>query len=111
MLADPEGKVRLHSRIAFEVTCSKEDANFQNLLWAIQIMRHHRLERVVFACEDVALAGAVNKPMRWHAYKFQGSLVRKGLEGFKEWDLEVERGEASRGVILIVQSVPRDDRS
>lgn len=97
MVADAEGKVLMHSRKAFENTISRDDAMFQGLLWAIQSMKSHRFVNVVFACDNVALVGAIHNQLRWQfiniKYRFWVRNLISFGSGVSRWKAELRLEE------------------
>lgn len=111
VLRDDGGRVLLHSRRAFASISSKEDALLRCLLWAMESMASHKVDKVIFAFQDKALVGAVMRPRAWPSFRAQSVALKSSLNQFMEWKVEVELAAANRGANLIARSVTRDLRS
>lgn len=110
VLRNELGVVVLHSRRSFSGINSKEDAMLRCVLWAMESMASHKINRVSFAFQDKALVGAVTRPIAWPSFKPQSAALTRSLRYFSEWKLEVEDAAANRGANLIAQSVTGDLR-
>lgn len=109
-LRDFKGVVVMHSRKSFCDIDSKSNANLMVLLWAIECIKYHKLNKVIFATEDSDFVGAVIRPQAWPSFKYQGSEILLALNFLDDWKLEMEILARNRGVSLIAQSVTRQDR-
>ncbi|KAG7572185.1 Ribonuclease H domain [Arabidopsis suecica] len=110
ILRDAQGNVILHSRRSFGPILNHEDAMLRVVLWALESMASHRVDHVIFAFQDKALVGAVNRPGAWPSFKAQSVALKRSLLPFLVWKMEVEVAAANRGANLIAQSVIGDLR-
>lgn len=110
ILRDAEGMVILHSRRAFGRILNKEDAMLRVVLWTLESMASHRVDNVIFAFQDKALVGAVNRPSAWPSFRAQSLALKSFLMPFLVWKFEVEVAAANRGANLVAQSVTGDLR-
>ncbi|KAG7547654.1 Ribonuclease H domain [Arabidopsis suecica] len=110
VLRDEKGLVLFHSRRAFSNIVSCQDANLIGLLWAIDSMCSHRINKVFFALEDVVLLGAVLRPKAWPSFRFQRELILDTLRLIPIRRLVLESASANRGTSLIAKSVTTDGR-
>lgn len=78
-LRNSKGNVLLHSRRAFLNLANKEKTKLHSLLWAIDCMKHHHVERVVFASHDRELVEAILRLKAWPSFKFQASQMLQSL--------------------------------
>lgn len=110
VLRDHLGVVLLHSRRAFSFIPNKNEATLKGLLWTIESMRSHGINRVIFGIQDQVLVDAVSKPKAWPSYRYQSSEAIHALVSLKEWKMFLENGGSNRGATLIAQSVTNDLR-
>ncbi|KAG7583244.1 Endonuclease/exonuclease/phosphatase superfamily [Arabidopsis suecica] len=110
VLRDHLGVVLLHSRRAFAMVSDKQEAHFKGLLWAIESMRSHRVEKVIFGLQDVALVKAINRPAAWPSYRFMSMEVSLALIAVNRWKILLENSVSNRGAFLIAKSVTNDGR-
>ncbi|KAG7547775.1 Ribonuclease H domain [Arabidopsis suecica] len=82
VLRDSNGVVLLHSRKAFANIGDKLEAQLMVLFWAIESMKSHKIDNVVFALQSTDLVGAVNRPKAWPSLRYHSSeiLERKMLD-------------------------------
>ncbi|CAL9221730.1 unnamed protein product [Arabidopsis halleri] len=100
----------MHSRRSFGPILNYDDAMLRVVLWAMESMASHRVDHVIFAFQDKALIGAVNRPGAWPSFKAQSLALKRFLLPFLVWKLEVEVAAANRGANLVAQSVVGDAR-
>ncbi|CAA7016071.1 unnamed protein product [Microthlaspi erraticum] len=110
VLRDEKGFVLLHSRRAFSGVIDVFEARFLVLVWAIESMICHKMERVEFALEDAVLVGVVNRPQAWPSYSFHAAEILPLLSMISDWKVVLERASANRGASLIAKSVTSDCR-
>lgn len=91
--------------------CSVEEAKLQSILWAMENMKSHRLDNIIFGVEALALVGAINRPRACPSFHYQASEVCYKLEAFKHWKLINEVRSTNREAFLIAQSVSKDLRT
>ncbi|KAL9279821.1 putative ribonuclease H domain, reverse transcriptase zinc-binding domain-containing protein [Arabidopsis thaliana] len=111
VLRDDDGKILLHSRRSFPCILNKPDAMLRCILWAMESMASHNVDKVIFAFQDKSLVGAVMRPIAWPSFKAQSVALIRSLGPFMDWKVEVEVAAANRGANLIAQSVVGDSRS
>lgn len=110
VLRDSEGKVLMHSRRAFTGLNNLNELKFQVLMWAIESMVSHRLNRVIFAIDDDVIVGAVSRPKAWPSFKGMSAVILFELRKIERWSFLKEVKFRNRGAFLIAQSVTRDLR-
>ncbi|KAG7590171.1 hypothetical protein ISN44_As07g023610 [Arabidopsis suecica] len=110
VLRDERGKVLFHSRRSFANILCKSDAVLRCVLWAMESMKSHRVDKIIFSFQDKTLVDAVNRPRAWPSFKAQSMALIMSLRYFVEWKVEVEVAAANRGANLIAQSVTEDSR-
>ncbi|XP_023633451.1 uncharacterized protein LOC111829047 [Capsella rubella] len=110
VLRDYEGNVVLHSRCALVSVMDKKDAQFKALIWAIESMKSHRVEKVVFGLEDACLVKVLAKPSVWPSFRFQSMEVGRLRGSFRDWKFFLENSFSNRGAFFIAQSVTSDCR-
>ena len=89
----------------------KGDAMLRCVLWAMESMASHKVDKVVFSFQDKSLVEAVNRPRAWPSFKAQSLALRNSLRYFVEWRLELEVAATNKGANLIAQSVTGDMRN
>lgn len=62
VLRDHAGLVLLHSRRAFSLVKDKFEAQVKSLMWAIDSMRSHCVDKVIFALQDEVMVKVITKP-------------------------------------------------
>ncbi|XP_010474056.1 PREDICTED: uncharacterized protein LOC104753510 [Camelina sativa] len=110
VLSDERGEVLIHSRRAFKGINLKNKTSFVGLIWAMESMLQHRVNKVIFAFEDNTVIAYMQRPQVWPSFKWEIEELGKLLEGFLEWNLVLEESSANREATLIAQSVTRDNR-
>nr|VDD40921.1 unnamed protein product [Brassica oleracea] len=110
VLRDSKGKVLLHSMRAFTGLNNLKELKFQVLMWAIDSMVSHRLNRVIFAVDDDMIVGAVTRPKAWPSFKAMRADILFGLRKIEWWRFSKEMNSGNRSAFLIAQSVTRDLR-
>ncbi|KAG7589319.1 Reverse transcriptase domain [Arabidopsis suecica] len=110
VVRDVTGEVLLHSRRAFSNIPTAQETSLISLVWAVESMRSHKLNKVVFAVEDGVLVGAVNRPKAWPSFRFHSLEVLSVLKLLCDWRVVYELGTANRGASLIARSVTEDCR-
>lgn len=106
VLRNDLGVVVLHSRKAFSLAQSKEEACLNVCIWAIESMKSHRLEKVVFACDSKELMGSMLRPKAWPSFALHQSELLLSLSNIQEWRVLYEKTLANKGASFIAQSVP-----
>ncbi|KAG7557990.1 Reverse transcriptase zinc-binding domain [Arabidopsis suecica] len=110
VLRDHRGVVLLHSRRAFARIVDKQQAQFKGVLWAIESMRSHRVEKVIFGLQDEVLVKAINRPAAWPSYRYMSMEVSLALNGVNRWKFFLENSVSNRGAFMIAKSVTNDGR-
>ncbi|KAF3586329.1 hypothetical protein F2Q69_00029249 [Brassica cretica] len=49
------------------------------VVWAIQSMEQHQMNRMIFPIQDEAIVGMVLRPKAWPLFKFMSSEITKNL--------------------------------
>ncbi|CAN6848281.1 unnamed protein product [Brassica oleracea] len=75
------------------------------LIWAIESMASHRVNKVIFETEDVELVGAVKRPRVWPSYRAYAMEIKPSLSNIPEWELEVVSRKSNMSTFLIARSV------
>lgn len=96
MLQNDKGESLLHSRRAFGKIGYFLDAKFTALMWAVESMRSHHVERVIFKTEFSDLFEPVKQQRDWPAFRYQGSELRKALRDLRFWSSRVKSSKANR---------------
>lgn len=97
----------LHSRQALSNIQSKEEASYQGLLWVIESMHYHHLNRVIFASDDDLFTKVILRPKAWPNYRCQQVQLMERLCKLELWRVIKEDREINKGVFFIAQSVIR----
>lgn len=106
ILRDNNGVVDLQSRKAFDSSVLEEDFNLRVFVWAVESIKSHHFDKVIFASQDSELIGIALRPRVWPNFRFHFEVLSKVLCLFQEWRLELAVSDSNRGASLIVQSVP-----
>ena len=69
VLRDSEGKLLMHSRRACTGLNNLKELKMHVLLWAIDSMVSHKLNKVIFAIDDDMIVGAITSPKAWPSFK------------------------------------------
>lgn len=80
------------------------------MLWAIQSIKSHNLDKIIFAIHDAELVNSVLRPRAWPSFKSLASYLIHELSKIKEWRLEGEIKSTNIGASLIANSVMLKDR-
>ncbi|KAF8102782.1 hypothetical protein N665_0195s0019 [Sinapis alba] len=99
------GKVIMHSRRAFSNIHSLDEAKFQGLLWALDCLSFHHLNRVIVAIDDSTLTEVMLRPKAWPNFRTQYMEMERRLRRMEWWRLVKEVRSTNRGACLIAQSV------
>ena len=105
-----KGKVMMHSRRAFFNTGSKWEATFKALMWTVDSMASHKVNRVIIAMEDKSSMGMIVRPKAWPNFRFEALKVLKILSKIEWWRIGGEERCTNRGTFLIAQSVTKGRR-
>jgi len=110
VLRNDRGNVLMHSRRAFSNISSFLEAQFLSIVWAVESMVSHHVNRVVFGVEAAVLVGVLNRPQAWPSFRFQSSEILLALNGIAVWKVVLESVSSNRGANLIAQSVTKECR-
>lgn len=110
VLRDEKGLDKLHSRRAFSNVNSKEEYVLTSLIWSIDSMKCHKLNRIIFASESVDLVGVINRPRAWPSFQFHEAELKVSLSGLVDWRLEKEDRSTNRDAAFIALSVRKEDQ-
>lgn len=108
VLRDHNGFVVLHSRRSFANIINSDELHLQSILWSIDCMQKHRLNKVIFASEKVELVGALNRPKAWPNFSYHFSVLNQAFGKFSDWRFVYEHQVANRGASLIAQSASKE---
>lgn len=100
----------LHSRRAFSGINSLIEAKHVGLLWALESLGSHRIEKVYVEVEAPELVGVVERPGAWPSFRAYGRELHGVLEKYKAWSLKAVLREANRIAFLIARSVTMEMR-
>ncbi|KAG2282150.1 hypothetical protein Bca52824_053370 [Brassica carinata] len=105
VLRNDKGKVLLHRRRAFSNIASTEQANLCGILWAVESMLDHHLDRVLFAIDDDTYTKVILRPKAWPSFKVQRLEILERFRNLEWWRIMKEDTLANREAFLIAQSV------
>ncbi|KAG7551463.1 Zinc knuckle CX2CX4HX4C [Arabidopsis thaliana x Arabidopsis arenosa] len=80
------------------------------LMWAIESMRSHRVENVIFGLQVESLVKAINRPIAWPSFRYQSMEAGLVLKFFRRWKIILENSSSNRCAFLIAKSVTNDCR-
>ncbi|KAG2242758.1 hypothetical protein Bca52824_095400 [Brassica carinata] len=89
VLRDERGTVVLHSRRAFSNILSLDEAKLQALIWTVESLSFHRVNRVIIAIDDATLTNVILGPkhgqislvnIRDHGETKKAGMVEVGKE-------------------------------
>lgn len=63
----------------------KQEAQFKGLLWAMESMRFHRVEKVVFALHEEVLVNVISRPAAWPSFRYHSMVLGQVLSSFQSW--------------------------
>lgn len=107
MVRNEMGKVLLHSRQVFCNIDSLDEAKFQGLLWTLDSLCSHRLNRVMIAIDDDTLTKVILRPKAWPSFRAQYMEIERRLRRMEWWRMVKEERSTNRGAFLIAQSAAR----
>lgn len=110
IVRDCRGVVKLHSRRAFRGVNSLLEAKHLGVVWTVESMVSHKINKVLFEVEAPELVGVITKPRDWPAYRGFGSEILKVLQRIGEWELQYVSREANKSAFLIARSVTMELR-
>lgn len=110
VMSDSQGIVLMHSRRSFSCIPSRDEAKLKCLIWALNSMKDHHMNKVIFASKDHDILGAILRPRASPSFTFQVAALNNILSSFNDWRVHIEEMTMNRGTQLIAQSVTRDDR-
>ncbi|XP_010419000.1 PREDICTED: uncharacterized protein LOC104704647 [Camelina sativa] len=110
VLRNYEGRVLMHARTAICDVDTKDTAQLQGSLWAIESMRSLKIPRVMFAQDTKELVGATNRPDAWPNFRYHSECLLRALASLPHWRTVLEDRKTNLGAFLIARSVTREDR-
>lgn len=110
VLRDCRDEMTLYSRRCFSSINSLDEVKITIMLWAIESMSSHHIDKVIFASDAIELVDALEKPQAWPFFSHQVSELMHRLNGFRKWLMIKEAKDANIGACLIAQSVTQDGR-
>lgn len=84
--------------------------SLKSILWSMDSLKSHRLDKIVFGVEAADLVCTINKSRAWPSFYYQAGEVCYKLEAFALWRMENEVRSTNRRAFLIAQSVTNDSR-
>lgn len=108
VLRDHQGVTILHSRRGFTEIASREDLNLKAILWTIESMHSHKINKVIFGSEVSELVQVMQRPKAWPSYSYHFYEMHRLMKKIKECRLIFEHPSANRGAFLIAQSATRE---
>ena len=107
---DSRGVVQLQSRRAFSGIDSLVEAKHLALVWAIESMAFHKINKVFFEVEAPDLVGAITRPRAWPAFRGYGAEILEVLQRIGEWELQSISREENKCAFLMARSVTKEQR-
>ncbi|CAN6974594.1 unnamed protein product [Brassica rapa subsp. trilocularis] len=107
---DSRGVVQLHSRRAFSGIDSLVEAKHLALVWAIESMAFHKINKVFFEVEAPDLVGAITRTRAWPAFRGYGAEILEVLQRLGEWELQSISREENKCAFLMARSVTKEQR-
>ncbi|CAN6803503.1 unnamed protein product [Brassica oleracea] len=107
---DSREVVQLHSRRAFSGIDSLVEAKHLALVWAIESMAFHKINKVFFEVEAPDLVGAITRPRAWPAFRGYGAEILEVLQRLGEWELQSISREENKCAFLMARSVTKEQR-
>ncbi|KAG7542876.1 Ribonuclease H domain [Arabidopsis thaliana x Arabidopsis arenosa] len=101
VLRNDLGNVLMHSRRTFTNINSLVEAHFLSIVWAVESMVSHRINRVIFGVESAVLKGVMNRPQAWPSFKYQASEIMEVLKVIADWRVCLESVASNRGANLL----------
>ncbi|KAG2270160.1 hypothetical protein Bca52824_064715 [Brassica carinata] len=108
---DSRGVVELHRRRDFCGVDSLVEAKHLAIVWAIEIMASHKINKVVLEVEAPELVGLTMRPRAWPAFRGFGAEILGVIQRLGEWELQSISREANKCAFLIARSVTKEHRS
>ncbi|KAG2248428.1 hypothetical protein Bca52824_088056 [Brassica carinata] len=102
--------VQLHSGRAFSGIDSLVEAKHLALVWAIESMAFHKINKVFFEVEAPDLVGAITRPRAWPAFRGYGAEILEVLQRLGEWELQSISREENKCAFLMARSVTNEQR-
>ena len=104
MVRNERGKILMHSRRVFINVKSLEEAKYKALLWSLESLSLHHLNRVIIASDDDTLTKVILRPKAWPNFKGQYVELEKRLRKVEWWRLVKEDRSTNRRAFFIAQS-------
>ena len=101
------GKILIHSRRVFINVRSLDEAKYKALLWSLESLCFHHLNRIIIALDDDTLTKVILRPKAWPNFKAQYIKMEKRLRKLEWWRLVKEERSTNRGAFLIAQSAAK----
>ena len=110
IVRDSRGVVELHSRRAFCGIDSLLEAKHLGLVWAIESIASHKINKVIFEVEAPELVGVTMRPRAWPAFRGFVAEILGVLQRLGEWELQSISRESNKCDFLIARSVTTEQR-
>lgn len=107
VLRNDIGKVIMHSRRAFSNVQSLDEAKYQSLLWTLECLSFHHLNRVIIAMDDTTLTKVILIRRAWPNFRCQYVEMKRRLRKLEWWRLVKEDSSTNRAAFFIAQSAAR----
>lgn len=107
VLRNEWGKVIMHSRWAFSNVAFLDEAKFQGLLWTVECLSAHHVNRVIIAIDDATFPNVILRPRAWPSFTCQYVEIIGRLRNLEWWRVIRKDRSINRGAFLIAQSVTK----
>ncbi|CAA7055407.1 unnamed protein product [Microthlaspi erraticum] len=108
VLRNHVGTVLLHSRRSFSTIGSLFEAKMVSMLWSLESLTLHRVDKVIISAEEADILGIMRRPHEWISFKAHFWELNRSLVKLANWKVEVVSRAANRGAFLIAQSALKD---
>ncbi|KAF3549602.1 hypothetical protein DY000_02000395 [Brassica cretica] len=97
----------MHSRRMSINVKSLDEAKYKALLWSLESLSFHHLNRVIIALDDDKLTKVILRPKVWPNFKAQYVELEKRLRRVEWWRVVKEDRSTNRVAFLIAQSAAK----
>ena len=110
LLRDENGRVVMHSRRAFPCFSSSLEAELNTLLWSVESLASHHLDKIIFESSSLDLRRALLQPHHYPQHQVLILLILQRLNGFQSWSVDFVKTLRNMPVLSIATSVTSDNR-
>lgn len=110
MVRDENGRAILHSRRAFSCLTSALDAELHPLLWSMESLASHHMDKVIFETSSIDLRKALLQPGLYPQYQYLISSILHHLHCFQDWSIDFVKTSRNTAATSIATSVTSDYR-